>query len=310
MKEKEIEFIKSAIKTAKSKIHEGKVADYIPELAHANPDVLGVTIHRLGEEAFTLGDCHHLFTLQSISKVFSLIIALNDHGEEALFEKVGMEPTGDGFNSMVKLEQVDPGKPFNPMINAGALVVTSMIKGKTPEIKYDRILSLVRTLANDDTIGCNQAVYESEMTTADLNRSLAYFLKQSRVLLGEVDEHISVYSKHCSIEVNCRHLAKMGLVFSNKGVDPDTGVQLIPKRYVEIAKVFMSTCGMYNSSGEFAIQVGIPAKSGVSGGIMASVPGKMGIGVIGPSLNAIGNSIAGVELLKLLSKEWTLSVYR
>lgn len=287
----------------------GKVADYIPELAKANPDTLGLCIHRLGEPPLEAGDCECPFTMQSISKVFTLILALMDQGIDKVFSKVGMEPTGDNFDSMVKLELVEPGKPFNPMINAGAITISSLIAGSTPDERFGRILAFVRQLAGDDTVGVNLAVYESEAATADRNRALAYFLKHNKVLEGDVEAHLDVYFRHCSIEVTCRHVARMGLVLANRGKDPDTGIQLIPERYVQIAKVFMVTCGMYNASGEFAIKVGIPAKSGVSGGILALVPGIMGIGVVGPALDDKGNSVAGVHLLQKLSEEWKLSIF-
>ena len=287
----------------------GRTADYIPELAKVPPDLLGICIHPIGSRPAGFGDCGIPFTLQSISKVFTLILALMDRGEEEVFRKVGMEPTGDNFNSMVKLELVEPGKPFNPMINAGAITITSLIAGGTANERFERVLRLIRTLAGDDSIGCNEAVYRSEAATADRNRSLAYFLKHNKVLEGDVESHLDVYFKHCSIEVNCGHVARMAMILANQGRDPESGGQLIPARYVQIAKVFMTTCGMYNASGEFAIKVGIPAKSGVSGGILGVVPGRMGIGVFGPALDEKGNSVAGVHLLEKLSQAWELSIF-
>lgn len=271
----------------------GKPASYIPELAHAPADALGVTIMAPDGQKISAGECGHAFTLQSISKVFTLLLALMDQGEEGVFRKVGMEPTGDDFNSMLKLELVEPGIPFNPLINAGAIVISSLIRGRTPEEKTERILTFFRTIAGDASLTYNQAVYASESATAHRNRSLAYFLKDNRVLEEDVEEVLDVYFKHCSIEVNCHHIARMALVLALNGKEPDTGRELIPRRYVQIAKSFMITCGMYNASGEFAIRVGLPAKSGVAGGILALVPGKYGIGVVGPALNDKGNSVAG-----------------
>lgn len=304
-----VQLLQELVEASRSKGRDGKVADYIPELAHASPDILGITVHDLHGERITAGDCNKLFTLQSISKVFALILALIDHGQEKVFEKVGMEPTGDNFNSMVKLELVQPGKPFNPMINAGAIAVTSLIKGQTPELRFARILEFIRTVAGDDKLEYNEQIYHSEKNSADRNRSIGYLLKHNEVLEGDVHEHLDVYFKQCSIEATCQHVARMALVLANHGIDPDSGEQIIPNTYVQIAKVFMTTCGMYNASGEFAIKVGIPAKSGVSGGIMALVPDRIGIGVIGPALNDMGNSIAGVHLLEQLSKEWNLSIF-
>jgi len=287
----------------------GKVAGYIPGLARAPLRRLGISLHSITGEQLAAGECGAAFTLQSISKVFSLLLALMDRGEQGVFEKVGMEPTGDDFNSMLKLELVEPGKPFNPLINAGAIAVASMIRGDGPAEKSARLLDLIRTVAGDATIGWNEEVYRSESATAHRNRSLAYFLKDNAVLDDEVEPTLEVYFRQCAIEVNCGQLARMGLVLACGGKDPRSGSELIPRRYVQIAKTFMITCGMYNASGEFAIQVGIPAKSGVSGGILALVPGELGIGLVGPALNDKGNSVAGVHLLQTLSRQYDWSMF-
>lgn len=289
----------------------GKPASYIPELALAPADALGMTIMDGSGRIVTAGDCGLRFTMQSISKVFTLLLAFMDHGEEGVFRRVGMEPTGDDFNSMLKLELVEPGKPFNPLINAGAIAVSSLIRGATPAEKTQRILAFFRDIAGENSLQYNEAVYRSESATAHRNRSLAYFLKDNEVLseTDDVEEILDVYFKHCSIEVTCRQIARMALVLAMNGKDPLTGRELVPRRYVQIAKTFMVSCGMYNASGEFAIRVGLPAKSGVSGGIMALVPGRYGIGVIGPALNDKGNSTAGVHLLQTLSEQFDWSMF-
>jgi glutaminase len=288
---------------------QGRVADYIPELGKADKNVLGVTIHHLSGDELTAGDCDFRFTMQSISKVFTLLLALMDQGEKAVFEKVGMEPTGDYYNSLLKLEMIKPGKPFNPLINAGAITIASLIKGATPDERVSRILSFLRRISGDSELAVNTKVYRSEAETSDRNRSLAYLLKDNGVLTGDVEEHLDVYFRHCSIEVSCSHLARMATVLADNGRNPLTGEQMIPSRCVQIAKTFMVTCGMYNASGEFAIRVGLPAKSGVSGGILALKPGHFGIGVIGPALDDKGNSIAGVRLLQRMSEQWKLSIF-
>ncbi|WP_168122916.1 glutaminase A [Paenibacillus sp. HB172176] len=287
---------------------DGKVAGYIPELAKANSDSLGIHIIDAAGNSITAGDCGIPFTMQSISKVFTLLLALMDNGEDLVFDKVGMEPTGDHFNSMLKLELVQPSIPFNPLINAGAIAISSLIKGENAGEKNNRILDFFKQLANNDSLAYNDAVFQSESHTADLNRSMAYFLKDKGILRGNVDDILNVYFRHCSIDVTCADLARMALVLAFDGKDPLSGIQHIPRRYVQIAKTFMVTCGMYNASGQFAIQVGLPAKSGVAGGILTLVPGKFGIGVAGPALNAKGNSIAGVHLLETLSQnlKWSL----
>ncbi|TVY09025.1 glutaminase A [Paenibacillus cremeus] len=299
------------LESSRKESHKGRPASYIPELAHAQGDALGIVLLTGEGKEISAGDAGLTFTMQSISKVFTLMLALIDHGEEGVFRKVGMEPTGDDFNSMLKLELVEPGIPFNPLINAGAIAISSLIRGDRPAEKVERILSFFRLLTGDPNLAYNEAVYHSESATAHRNRSLAYFLKDNRVLeeADDVEEVLDVYFKHCSVDVNCRHLARMALVLALNGKDPDSGALLVPRRYVQIAKTFMLSCGMYNASGEFALQVGLPAKSGVAGGILTLVPGQCGIGVVGPALNDKGNSIAGVHLLRTLSETFDWSMF-
>ncbi|WP_238996507.1 glutaminase A [Paenibacillus pinistramenti] len=297
------------VDTSRQESIHGRVATYIPELSKAGRDLLGIHIINGEGRISEAGNTDHRFTLQSISKVFTLILALMDHGEAAVFSKVGKEPTGDNFNSMMKLELIQPAIPFNPLINAGAIVISSLIKGNTVEEKSARILQFFRKLAANDKLGYDEDVYRSERETGHLNRSMGYFLLDKGILEGEVEEVLEVYFRHCSIQVNTADLARMALVMAFNGQDPLSKEQLIPKRYVQIAKTFMITCGMYNGSGEFAICAGMPAKSGVSGGILTFVPGRLGIGVVGPSLNAKGNSIAGVHLLERLSKAFEWSIF-
>lgn len=297
------------VEQCKQQCNGGKVASYIPELAKGNKQALGIVMMDAYGEQCSAGDIQTVFTLQSISKVFSLLLALMDNGEEIVFHKVGMEPTGDSFNSMLKLELVQPGIPFNPLINAGAIAVSSLIQGSSQEHKLERVLQFFRKCAQNDSLQFNEQVYQSELQSADLNRSMAYFLKDNGVLEHSVDDVLDIYFRHCSIDVTVKDLARMGLLLAYNGTDPITGEQLIPKRYVQIAKSFMVTCGMYNASGQFAIQVGLPAKSGVSGGILTLIPGAIGIGVAGPALNSKGNSIAGVELLEKLSNAYDLSMF-
>ncbi|OCT10595.1 glutaminase A [Paenibacillus pectinilyticus] len=296
---------------ASSKTHtsEGHVASYIPELANAPADILGICIMDSEGNTCLAGDSDFRFTLQSISKVFTLILALMDNGEDVVFSKVGMEPTGDDFNSMLKLELVEPGIPFNPLINAGAIAISSLIAGDSTDTQVERILSFFREIADNPSLTINQNVFKSESDTAHRNRSLAYFLKDNGVLDREVDDVLRVYFSHCSIEVNCTDLARMALVLAHNGVDPIRNQRLIPRRFVQIAKTFMFTCGMYNASGEFAMNVGLPAKSGVSGSILTMVPGHYGIGLVGPALNRKGNSTAGVHLLGILSQEFDWSLF-
>ena len=190
----------------------------------------------------------------------------------------------------------------NPMINAGAIVTTSLIKGASPQEKEERMLKFFRRLAKNDNIGINYDVYKSEKMSGDRNRAMAYLLKNDGFIDGDVEEVLDLYFKQCSIEIDAVDLARIGMNLASYGIDVENGERVISERVSRMVKTFMVTCGMYDASGEFAIKVGIPAKSGVGGGIMASVPNRMGIGVYGPSLDKKGNSVAGVKILEDLSK--------
>jgi glutaminase len=297
------------VEEAKQYARYGKVADYIPALGKADPNDLSVAIYTPDGTVIDAGDTTHKVTLQSISKIIALALVLMDHGEKEVFKKVGMEPTGDPFNSIAKLEEVQPAKPLNPMINAGALAVTHMIAGASVEERFERLLQFVRKLAGNPTISYSEEVAQSEFETAFLNRSLCYFLKQHGIINEDVEELMDLYTKQCAIEMTCVDLARIGLVLAMDGRDPFTEEQIMPLDVARICKTFMVTCGMYNASGEFAIKIGIPAKSGVSGGILAAVPGLCGIGIFGPALDEKGNSITGMKLLELLSKTYSLSIF-
>lgn len=301
--------LEQAVAKASGHLHEGKVASYIPELAKSDPYRLGATVVFLDGTVISAGDSQTRFTLQSIAKLFSLVLALADRGFEQVFSRVGMEPTGDPFNSIIKLETIKPHKPLNPMINAGAIAVCDMILGDSVEAKIERILALLRAMSGNPKIDVNEDVYASEKKTANRNRALAYFMKDSGVLTGDVEETLDVYFRHCAIEVTTQDIAWMACVLATDGIHPVSGERLLDEAIARICKAFMVTCGMYNASGEFAIQAGIPAKSGVAGGIMAAVPQQMGIGVYSPGLDDKGNSLAGVKLLQELSDLWQLSIF-
>ncbi|MFT4413937.1 glutaminase A [Fredinandcohnia humi] len=301
--------LKKLVEEAKKFTQYGKVADYIPELGKANPNDLSIAINYPDGRCFSAGDIEKKISLQSISKVISLALVLMDRGKDYVFERVGMEPTGDPFNSIAKLETTAPAKPLNPMINAGALVVTHMIQGENVEERFKRLLKFIQDLSGDTTVAYSENVARSEFETAFLNRALCYFLKQHGIIKEDVEQLLDLYTKQCAIEMNCLDLARMGIVFAMDGVDPQSGKQIMPVDVARICKTFMVTCGMYNASGEFAIKIGIPAKSGVSGGIMGAVPGKFGIGIFGPALDEKGNSIAGIKLLEFLSKKYQLSMF-
>ncbi|WP_088104964.1 glutaminase A [Halalkalibacter urbisdiaboli] len=301
--------LKEMIEEVKGFTNQGKVADYIPALADANSSTLAVAIFNGNDTCFSAGQSNERFTLQSISKVLTLALALMDHGGELVFSKVGMEPTGDPFNSIIKLESHAPSKPLNPMINAGALAVSHLIKGASTEEKLERLLNFVRRLSGNDSITYNSEVAKSEFETADLNRSLVYFMKQHGVITGNVEDLLDFYTKQCAIEVDCHDLAKIGYALATDGAAMNQEEEIMNPYIARIVKTFMVTCGMYNASGEFAIKVGIPAKSGVSGGIVGAVPNGMGIGIYGPALDEKGNSVAGMKLLEAISARYRLSIF-
>ena len=287
----------------------GQVASYIPELKNAKRSDLGICIIDKDNKIYTAGNYNTKFTIQSISKPIVLAMALMDNDWTTVFSKVGMEPSGDPFNSIMKLETNDTKKPSNPMINAGAIVTTSLIKGSSLEEKEERMLQFFRRLANNDSIGINYEVYKSEKLTGDRNRAMAYLLKNDGFIDGDVEEVLDLYFKQCSIEIDCVDLARIGINLAMYGIDIESKERLISEKVSRMVKTFMVTCGMYDASGEFAIRVGIPAKSGVGGGIMASVPDIMGIGVYGPALDKKGNSIAGVKVLEDLSEKLELNIF-
>ncbi len=301
--------LKKAIEYGQGFLAEGKAAHYIPELAKADTSLLGVSVMDLKGRVWEAGDSRSKFTIQSISKIISLMLALEDRGFDYIFSKVGMEPSGDAFNSIVKLETTKLAMPQNPMINAGAIAIDSYILGENIVEKKDRLLKYFRKVLNNDNVNMNQIVYESEKETGHRNRSLAYFMKDQEVVDGDVDEVLDLYFYQCSISVDCLDIASLGALLAADGRNPMSGVQVIKKETARIIKTFMVTCGMYDASGEFAVKVGLPSKSGVGGGILTAVPGRMGIGVYGPGLDKKGNSIGGIKILEYLSGVLDLSIF-
>lgn len=287
----------------------GAVATYIPELSKQDKNLLGISVCEVDGTLWHAGDWQAPFTIQSISKVASFICVLLDNAFEALTEKISVAPTADGFNSIVNLETKNEHKPLNAMINSGAIVSISMVKGDTIEEKYQRIFRMIREMAGNEALVVNEAVYQSEKRTGDRNRALAYFMKSTGIVTVEVEELLDAYFRLCSLEVNCRDIAVMAATLANDGVSPMTGKSLFDPKVARIVKAVMSTCGLYDGSGEFAVDVGMPGKSGVGGGIMTVSPRLLGIGVLGPALDPKGNSLGGWKLLQALSQEWDLNIY-
>ena len=287
---------------------EGKVASYIPELSKGNPSALGVYVLSSDGKHYCAGDYKAPFTIQSVVKPILLLLALMDNGEEYVRSKVGVEATGKPFDAINVTEQALLSEHLNPMVNMGAIAMCTLIKGDSYEARFQRLLELTRTLAGNPAIALNEAVYLSEKRTGSKNRAMAYLLKSYGLLQDDVEEVLDCYFKACSISVNSKDLAHIAFTLANRGRGVNDE-KLFPSQYAHYVNAVMMTCGMYDGSGEFAIRVGVPAKSGVGGGIMALVPTRMGIGIFGPSLDEKGNSIAGIRLLEKLSKRMYLSIF-
>ena len=296
--------LKNILESNLKTYQKGKVASYIPALNKVEPNLAAAVMVDMTGEVYKAGDWNYKFTIQSISKPIVLALAILELGEEAVFKRVGVEPTGEEFNSINKL--VGHPKPFNPMINAGAIAITSLIRENKSENSFNILLKFFKNLFGNKDLKVDEEVYKSEKMTADRNRSLAYFLKDHRIIKGDVEKSLDLYFKQCSIKVDTVDIARASSIFANRGIDPITGERIISKKVASIVRSIMLTCGMYDRSGSFAIDVGIPAKSGVSGGILAPVKNRFGIGVFGPSLDNSGNSVVGMNVLKGLSEELNL----
>ena len=281
----------------------GTVASYIPELATANPDWFGICVATIDGQVYEIGDTRQPFTIQSISKPFVYGLALEDHGREDVLKTIGVEPTGDAFNSISLAPET--GCPLNPMINAGAIAATSLVAGRSYEDKLKRILSVLSLYAGRQ-LTTDQIVYESERTTGHRNRAIGHMLRNFDILTEDPEPALDTYFQQCSIRVDCRDLSVIAASLANGGVNPVTGKRVVRPELVENILSVMATCGMYNYAGEWVYRVGMPAKSGVAGGILAVLPGQLGIGVFSPPLDARGNSVRGGKVCEELSHDLNL----
>jgi glutaminase len=286
-----------------SPLTDGAVADYIPELALADPSWFGIAAATVDGQVFEVGDCDQTFTIQSISKAFVYGLALEDHGRDYVNSKVGVEPTGEAFNAIVLDETTN--RPYNPMVNAGAIATADLIKGKDGTERLKRLLAMFgRYTGRSHDI--DVPVFLSEKATGNRNRAIAYLMLNFGMVSDRIDETLDLYFQQCSILVTARDLSLMAVTLANGGVNPVTGVRALDQRYVQDVVSVMLTCGMYDSSGDWAYRVGMPAKSGVGGGITAVSPGKLGIGTFSPPLDAKGNSLRGIRVCQELSQEFGL----
>ncbi len=293
------------LQTQYAGLSEGNVATYIPELAKANPDWFGICVVTASGAIYEVGDFLQPFTIQSISKPFVYGLALEDNGRVEVLKKIGVEPTGDAFNSI----SLDPstGRPRNPMINAGAIASAGLIAGKAGSTKLRRLLETFTLYAGRE-LSLDQAVYNSESETGHRNRAIGHMLRNFSILDGDPTPVVELYFKQCSVSVTCRDLGVMAATLANRGVNPLTGKQAIRGEYVESVLSVMGSCGMYDYAGEWIYNIGMPAKSGVSGGVIAVLPGQLGIAVFSPRLDARGNSVRGIAVCQALARHLDLHV--
>jgi len=284
----------------------GSTADYIPELAKANPDHFGIALATAKGQLHTVGDTQVPFTIQSISKPFTFGLALGIYGPAHTYRHVGAEPTGDAFNAIVLDE--DSNKPCNPMVNAGAISMSALVYDEYGEDAFEVIRSTFSSLAARD-LEMDESVYRSEKETGHRNRALAYLMRNTNIIGDPVEEKVDLYFRQCSILVTARDLAVMAATLANVGTNPLTGEQIFEPLHVRHILAVMFTCGMYDYAGRWAVDVGVPAKSGVSGGLIAVVNRQMGMGLFSPPLDQRGNSVRSIKACIDLAEELGLHAF-
>ncbi len=300
------QIISEIYKEVKSYLGKGKVANYIPALEKVDPNKYGIAIATVGGDIIKIGDADDKFSIQSISKVFTLTMAFSKLGNK-LWKSVDVEPSGNPFNSLVQLEH-EHGIPRNPFINAGALVVTDKILREYSSPK-NSILEFVRKVADNEDIYYDKEVARSEKNEASRNIALAHFMQSFGNIDNDVDRLIDVYCNHCALSMSSVDLAKAFLYLANNGVNPHNKEKILTKSQNKRLNSLMLTCGCYDESGEFAFRVGLPGKSGVGGGIVAVIPDKLSIVVWSPELNDYGNSYVGVETLERFTTKTGMSIF-
>jgi len=288
-------------------LKEGKVASYIPELAKADPNWFAISVVTPDGRQFHVGNIEQKFTIHSISKVFVYGMALDALGRDKVLQKVGVAPTGDPFNSLMRRDEASK-RPDNPMVNAGAIATTSLLPGTSASDRIERLLTMFQRYVGHE-VYVDASVFVSEQETGHRNRAMAHLMVNFGMLEGDIDEALDLYFRQCSVLVTCQDLAVMAATLANRGHNPLTGEQAVhPDCIREILSV-MYTCGMYNFAGEWAYRVGIPAKSGVSGGILAVVPNQAGIAVFSPLLDERGNSVRGLRVFEELAQTYGFHLF-
>jgi len=284
----------------------GRVATYIPELAKANPDAFGIAVATVDGKLYEVGDSRESFTIQSISKPFVYGLALADCGRKAVLQQVGVEPSGDAFNSIIFDDRNN--RPFNPMVNAGAIATTAMIAGDSHERRLKRVLDMFERFTGQP-MTIDEEVYRSEKETGHRNRAITYLELNAGMIQEPVLEHLDLYFQQCSILVDAAQLSIMAATLANNGINPVTGKQALAPEQVRAMLSVMASCGMYDFSGEWIYRIGLPAKSGVAGGILAVLPGQFGIGVFSPPLDERGNSVRGIAVCEDVSTHFNLHLF-
>ena len=302
------QLVTDAYNYASGWLGQGNAATFIPELTKADPNRLGICITTVDGQQYAIGNCEDKFTIQSISKIFMLAAAIEDAGYEEVFSRIGYEDRGEEFNSIYKMEIMDP-HPSNPLLNAGAICTSSLIKGKTVEEKYGKLFDLAAKCMGVDKVESANDVFNCEMTTGFRNRVLAQIMDDAGLLGSSQEDALIIYFRGCSMMVDCKMLSRFGAVLAGGGKDPITGEQYFKPETARLLRTLMAGCGMYTKSGEYAVRVGLPSKSGSGGGICTAVPGKMGIGTFSPLLDASGNSLCGVKAMEYLSDKADLCIY-
>lgn len=304
------EQVEAVVKEAYGKFKneaKGKNADYIPYLAKVDPKLFGIAIVTTDNQALTMGDVNYAFSLQSISKVYSLALAMEELGPDKVFEKVGSEPTGRPFNSPVAVVDM-PTHSGNPFVNAGAIATVSLISGSTADEKWNKILDFYSKAAGEKLTLIDE-VYKSEAATNTGNKALSYLLAKYDRIYADPFESVDVYTKQCSVGVNALQLAHMGATLANDGINPATGQRVIKSEDIPHILSTMMMAGLYDGSGGWAWSVGLPAKSGVGGGIVAIAPGKGAIAVFAPPLDEAGNSVKAQEVIRYVAEKLNYNLY-
>jgi glutaminase len=284
-----------------------QIVSFYPPEAEAQGDLFGLSGVHVSGVSVSVGDCRERFPLHSISKVFTYALALEDNGREAVLARIGVEPSGDPYNSITFDEEHH--RPHNPMVNSGALVATSLIRGGDPGEKIERLLDRLRLFSGNPALQVDAVTLDQQLRDNDRNLATSYLMRSLGMLDGDIEDNILVYLSVCSVTVNTDELAVMGATLANAGANPLTGDSAIRPEHVRDVTSVMTTCGMYDAAGQWFYDVGIPAKSGVSGGIVAAIPERIGIAVYSPGLDAHGNSVRGVNICRDLSTHFGLHLF-